>query len=92
MSFFEGLINLLFLTGGIPADLKYADPIFSIGSGFMGLLVLTLDWIAYSVLEKSFFSLTYGGTKSIRMIFLWGLAAIITGYFSAVAAIFQLNC
>ena len=91
MEFFEGLISLLFLSGEIPADLKYADPVFSLGAGFMGLLVIILDWIAYSVLDKSFFSLTHGGTKSIRMIFLWGVAGVIAGYFNTAASIFQLN-
>ena len=40
MEFFEGLISLLFLSGEIPADLKYAAPVFSLGAGFMGLLVI----------------------------------------------------
>ncbi|KAA3616880.1 MAG: hypothetical protein D8M58_17925 [Calditrichaeota bacterium] len=91
MDFLNILIDLLFLSGTIPIEYKYSDPVFSLGSGFMGMLVISLDWIAYMTLGKSFFSLTHGGLKSVRLIILWVVGGVITGYFGTVAAIFQLN-
>lgn len=92
MEFWDGVIHLLFLSGKLPADYISSKSLaFAVGAGFMGSIVIILDWIAYIILERSFFNMNHGGLKSIRFVILWGVASVIGGYLAAVADIFQVT-
>lgn len=92
MEFWDGIINLLFMSGKLPDDFNSSRSIaFAVGSGFMGGIVIVLDWLAFSLLGRTFFNLNHGGLNSVRFIFLWGIASAIGGYLSAVADVFQIT-
>lgn len=88
MTFWESLWELML---GNPGNVSIS--VFTVGSALMGLIVVALDWIIFSVRGRSFFDLTYGKTtgNTIRLFCLWGIGAGIGGYLGSAASIVQLT-
>jgi hypothetical protein len=75
-----------FLKGGVEQHL-----IFGTASAIVGVLVITLDCIHYSVKGKSFLSLSYHGVRSLSVFILWGFGAGLVGLLGGAISIFQEN-
>lgn len=92
MEFIERLGRFLFTPGQADlASVSYGYLIFAAASAFMGLVVVALDFVLFTLQRKSFLKLTYTGKRSILLFLLWGLGAGIGGFLGAVAVIFQMS-
>jgi hypothetical protein len=88
MTFREALWNLMM---GNPD--KVSPPVFVVGCALMGLIVVMLDWISFSLRGHSFCDLTYGKAtgKTIFLLCLWSAGAGIGGYLGSAVNIVQLT-
>jgi hypothetical protein len=85
MTFWDALEKLIVGDGKFDTYTGYAIPVFAVGCGVMGLAVLVLDRLLYSLQGKSILDLNYGSqvATTARLFCIWGLGAALGGYFSA---------
>lgn len=95
MSFIDALLELFLGESGIipPTYEGSAILLFAVCCTIMSILVIILDRISYSVLERSYLNLSYGKkiSTTIRLVFLWSIGAGIGGYFGASFNIFEIT-
>ena len=95
----EGLLILLLALDEVPQDQKYLSVVFAVGYAILGTLVLVADFSYWMIKRlgsaepsvQSLLGLSHGLLPTPLYFVAWGLGALVIGYFSYVANIFQVR-
>ena len=93
--FLGGVVDLIFGDGttlSTSAHHRSDLLIFAVGCAFMGITVVLLDWIVFSVQKKSILQLSYTSAwGTTRLFLLWGIGAGLGGFLGSAANILTLS-
>lgn len=64
---------------------------FAATCAFLGLIVVILDWVIYSLQGKSLLKLKWRWPGGLGLCLLWGVGAGLGGYIGAILSVVQLN-
>ena len=74
-----------------PVGTEYPVLVFAVACGFMGGVIVLLDWVTVLAGRESVLKLVYRGPNILILLLIWGAGAGLAGFLGGAFGIFELG-
>ncbi len=74
-----------------PVGTEYPVLVFAVACGFMGGVIVLLDWVTVLAGRESVLKLVYRGPNILVLLLIWGAGAGLAGFLGGAFGIFELG-